>query len=198
MPASPLDAAAGVDGGGIALLTIVLVAVALVVVYTLRLGAPPWPTTPRAARVLLGALPDHVDGDVLELGCGWGGLALALAARYRGHRVIGAELSPVPWAIARLRRLAGRVSNLEVRRADLHRVDLSQAGLIVCYLQGPAMARLAERAVREAPRGCWLVSNTFALPGLTPIARHPVGDVFGTTILVYRLPGGDGDPADPV
>ena len=184
--------------GGVAVLTAVLIAVALVVAYTLRLGAPPWPTTPRAARMLAGALPDSLDGEVLELGCGWGGLALALAARYPGHRVVGVELSPVPWAVARMRALAGRSGTLEIRRADLHRVDLSRAGLIVCYLQGPAMARLAERMLREAPPGCWVVSNTFALPGLTPVARHPVGDVFGTAILVYRLPERGGDRTDPV
>ncbi len=191
-----MGGAAALGIGDITLLTGVLIAGALVVTYTLRLGAPPWPTTPRAARVLLSTLPDSMDGDILELGCGWGGLALALAARYPHRRVLGVELSPVPWSVARMRVLAGRVGNLEVRRTDLHRVDLSHAGLIVCYLQGSAMARLAERAVREAPPGCWLVSNTFALPGLTPVARHPVGDVFGTTILVYRIHGGDGDPAD--
>nr|WP_221238266.1 methyltransferase domain-containing protein [Roseospira visakhapatnamensis] len=153
---------------------------------------------PRAARRLLAVLPERIDGEILDLGCGWGGLALALAARYPGRRVMGVELSPVPWAVARLRRLAGRLDTLEIRRADLHGVDLSRAGLIVCYLHGAAMARLAERMLREAPPGCWLVSNTFALPGLTPVARHPVDDVFGTTILVYRLPERDGDQANAV
>jgi len=183
-----VGAASDIGIGGLALLSVVLIAVALVVIYTLRLGAPPWPSTPSAVRVLLSALPTRVEGEILHLGCGWGGLTLALAARYPDRRVVGVELSPVPWAVARLRALAGRPARPDVRRADLHRVDLSRAGLIVCYLHGAAMVRLADRMRHEAPAGCWLASNTFALPGLDPVARHPVGDPFGTTILVYRLP----------
>jgi len=189
LPPTP-SGAAGLGVGDLAALTAVLIAVGLVIAYTLRLGAPPWPSSPRATRALLAALPARIDGEILDLGCGWGGLALALARRYPGRGVVGVELSPVPWAVTRLRALAGRITTLEVRRADLHRVDLSRAELIVCYLHGAAMARLAERARREAPAGCWLVSNTFALPGQTPVARHPVGDLFGSVILVYRLPGG--------
>jgi len=175
--------------GEVALLTAVLIAVALVFVYTLRLGAPPWPTSPRARAALLAAAPEPGDvaGEILELGCGWGGLALALAARYPSHRVVGVELSPVPWAVARLRVAAGRVPNLEIRRADLHRVDLSRAGLIVCYLHASAMSRLAARLRREAGPGTWVVSNTFGLGDWHAVARHPVGDPFGTEIVVYRL-----------
>ncbi|SDE82183.1 methyltransferase domain-containing protein [Rhodospira trueperi] len=180
--------------GETALLTAGLIAVAVVVVYTLRLGAPPWPSSPRARRVLLEAVPTEsaIDGEILELGCGWGGLALALAARYPDRRVLGVELSPVPWAVARLRALAGRVGNLEIQRADLHRVDLSGAGLIVCYLNRDAMSRLAERAATEARPGTWIVSNTFGLGDGRPVARRFVGDLYRTEILVYRI-GEDSD-----
>ncbi|MBB4284636.1 class I SAM-dependent methyltransferase [Roseospira goensis] len=176
------------DVGGVALLTAVLIAVALVVAWTVRLGAPPWPSAPRARRALLAAAPPaaEIRGDILELGCGWGGLALALAARYPERRVIAVELSPVPWAVARLRARAARVENLEVRRADLHRVDLSRAGLVVCYLHRAAMTRLADRLEREAPAGVWVVSNTFGLGTWRPLARHPVGDLYGTEVLLYR------------
>ncbi|MQX35005.1 class I SAM-dependent methyltransferase [Roseospira navarrensis] len=180
--------AADVGPGGLAVLTAAALAVALVVLYTVRLGAPPWPSAPRARRALLAALPDRVEGEILELGSAWGGLALDLAARYPDRRVVAVELSPIPWAVSRLRALAGRAGNLEARRADLHRVDLSRAGLIVCYLHRDAMARLAARLRAEAPHGCVVVSNTFGLGDWTPVARHPVGDAFGTTILVYRVP----------
>jgi hypothetical protein len=180
--------------GETALVAAVLIAVALVVLYTLRLGTPPWPSSSRARRVLLEAVPPEsaIDGEILELGCGWGGLALALAARYPDRRVLGVELSPVPWAVARLRVLAGRVGNLEIRPADLHRVDLSGAGLIVCYLHREAMGRLADRARAEARPGTWIVSNTFGLGDGRPVARLSVGDLYRTEILVYRT-GGDGD-----
>lgn len=183
--------ALGVGGvGGVALMTAVLVAVLLVAVWTLRTGAPPWPSSPRARRTLLAALPPSawIAGPVYELGCGWGGLALALAARFPDRRVVAVELSPVPWAVTRLRALAGGLRNLEVRRADLHRVDLSRAGLVVCYLHREAMTRLATRLGRAAPPGTWVVSNTFGLGDWRPVSRHPVGDAFGGEILVFRVP----------
>jgi len=175
--------------GAVALLTMALIGAVLVVVYTVRLGVPPWPSCGQTRRALLAALPEHVHGDILELGCGWGGLALDLAARYPERRVVGVELSPVPWAIARLRGLAGRAGNLEIRRANLHRADLSRAGLIVCYLNRNAMTRLAARLRAEAPSGCLIVSNTFGLGDWTPEARLPTGDLFGGVVLVYRVPG---------
>jgi SAM-dependent methyltransferase len=180
---------------GVAVLTVVLTAVVLVAVYTVRLGAPPWPSSPAARRVLLAALPDRVEGEILDLGCGWGGIALALAARYPDRRVTGVELSPVPWAVARMRARAGRLGNLAVRRTDLHRVDVSRAGLIVCYLHRDAMTRLAARLRAEAPPGCLVVSNTFGLGDWTPLRRAPVGDAFGSEILIYRVPMGDAVPA---
>jgi len=174
--------------GAAALLTITLIGAVLVVVYTIRLGVPPWPSCGQTRRALLTALPEHVHGDIFELGCGWGGLALDLAERYPERRVVGVDLSPVPWTVARLRVMAGRADNLEIRRANLHRVDLSQAGLVVCYLNRTAMTRLAARLGAEAPPGCLIVSNTFGLGDWTPEARVPTGDLFGSTVLIYRVP----------
>lgn len=180
--------ASDVTLSGLAVLTVVLAAVALVVVYAVRLGAPPWPSSPAARKALMAALPDRVEGAILDLGCGWGGLALALAARYPDRPVAGIELSPVPWAVARMRARAARLDHLEIRRADLHRVDLSRAGLIVCYLHRDAMTRLAARLRAEAPAGCLVVSNTFGLADWPPIERRAVGDAFGSEILIYRVP----------
>ncbi len=190
-----------VGPGGLALLTAVVLAALLVVAYTLRTGAPPWPSSPAARRTLLAALPPDEalpPGVVLELGSGWGGLALALAARLPGRRVVAVELSPVPWAVTRLRALAGQVGNLDARRADLHGVDVSDAALIICYLHRDAMTRLAARLATEAPAGARVVSNSFALGDWTPVARHPVRDAFGSEILVYRVAPAEGEPAGEI
>ncbi|KAA5605584.1 class I SAM-dependent methyltransferase [Roseospira marina] len=178
------------EPGTLALLAAAVVAAgaSLVVLYTLRLGAPPWPSSPRARHAVMAALPAQVEGAILELGCGWGGLALALAARYPDRPVVGVELSPIPWAVARLRAWASRRKNLTVRRADLHQVDVARAGLIVCYLHREAMTRLAIRMRREAPPGAVVVSNSFGLGDWTPEARVPIGDGFGGVVLVYRVP----------
>ena len=53
-----------------------------VIVYTLRYGISPMPTSPRVRRVLLGLLPEDPGGPVAELGAGWGTLAFPLARRW--------------------------------------------------------------------------------------------------------------------
>lgn len=55
----------------------------------------------RPALDLLSALPDIPPGDVVDLGCGAGTAGAAIAGRFRGHRLIGVDLSEAMLAKAR-------------------------------------------------------------------------------------------------
>jgi trans-aconitate methyltransferase len=166
-------------------------------VYTLRTGISPMPTLPAMRRTLLAALPSPaaLHGAVYELGAGWGTLALPLARRYPGARVVAVELSPLPWAVCRLRaRLAG-LHNLAVRRADFLRapprgVALGDAALVLCYLDPGNMARLRPKLEAELPAGALVVSSTFAVPGWQAQAVHTAPDLHRNPLYVYRRPLG--------
>ena len=164
-------------------------ALVLVVAYTLRTGISPMPTGAAARVALLGVLPPDPGGTVFELGVGWGGLAAALARHYPTWSVIGYELSPVPWLVARARcRLVGPV-NLTLRRADFLRADLSPAGLVVCYLCPAGMVRLRPKLEAELRPGSVVVSNFFAVPGWNP--EQPVAraaDGARSPVYLYRFP----------
>ena len=91
------------DGIAWAVLAIELIVVALIFVYTQRVGISPMPTLGRARRAMLEQIPAEATGAIYELGCGWGTLAIPLARRHPKARVIAYEVSPVPWLVARLR-----------------------------------------------------------------------------------------------
>jgi hypothetical protein len=166
------------------LLAVVAIAALSLIVSTLRLGISPMPTSPRVRRVMLSMVPSDVRGEVHELGCGWGGLAVALARHCPQARVIAWEASFVPWLVSALR--ARGVVNLEVRRANFLEGDLSKAEVLVCYLFTGGMRALGDQLVRKRPgqRVC-VITNTFALHGWTAAQVVTVDDLWRTQVTRY-------------
>jgi hypothetical protein len=154
--------------------------------WSVKLGISPMPTSPKAKKALMELLPDEVSGKVYELGCGWGGLAAALAQRYPDHEVVGVELSPIPYWFCKARFWLFPMANLTVRRVDFFEVPLADAGLIVCYLYPGAMHRLKEKFAEELASGTWIASNTFALPFSTPVKSIELSDIYRTKVYLYR------------
>lgn len=150
--------------------------------YTLKLGISPMPTSPAAKRALLSLLPEKVEGDIYELGSGWGHLAFSLAYKYPKNHVIAYELSPFPFLLSWLIAKIFGPSNLTFHRKDFFTQDLSSASLIVVYLFPSAMQKLAS----QLPEGATVVSNTFFLPGRTPARTLRLNDLYHTQIILYN------------
>lgn len=146
------------------LLLVLLSGVALIVVYAVRTGVPPQSSSSAGRQALLHLLPDRIDGPIADLGSGWGALAEALADRYPDNRVVGFELSPIPYWVSCLRLRLRPRPNLEYRRVDFLREDLSGFRAIACYLMIGAMAPLS-RKLQELPDGAVIVCNSFSLHG---------------------------------
>jgi hypothetical protein len=144
------------------LLIVLLAGIALIVIYAIRVGVPPMPSGAAAKRAMFALLPERIDGVIYDLGSGWGGLAFALARHYPENRVVGVELSPLPYLVARLRLLISRRRNLTFERADFLRRDLSDAGACTCYLMIWAMRRLEPHLTAQLPVGAVVVSHAFA------------------------------------
>ena len=156
-----------------------------VIGFTLWLGISPMPTTPQVRRVMLELVPDG-DGELHELGAGWGGLSLALAKRAPNRRVVAWELSPLPFFVTALRARASGLRNLEVRRANFLTADLSKAAVLVCYLFTGGMAALDEKLRRErAGAPLVIVTNTFLLRGWPAETRRTVDDLYRTVVARY-------------
>ena len=158
-----------------------------VIVYTLRYGISPMPTSPRVRRVLLELLPDDPGGPVAELGAGWGTLAFPLARRWPERAVTAYEISPVPWLFMRCRQAVTPCRNLRVLRRDFFAADLRGTALVVCYLYPGAMSRLRAKFEAELPPGAVVLPHTFAVPGWVPETAVRAPDLYRTPVYLYRI-----------
>jgi len=156
-------------------------------VYTVLTGISPVPTTPRVRLKMLEAAPGEVEGMILDLGSGWGSLAFAFARKYPRSRVVGYELSPIPWCFCLVRLWLRPQPNLAFRRIDFHKAPFKQAGLIVCYLFPGGMHELRPKLERELNAGCLVISNTFSVPGWGSDRIHVADDQYATPVYVYAM-----------
>lgn len=174
------------DAGLLLVLFVPLAAVLLIVLWAAKNGIGPSPTTAKQRRAIFAALPPEVNGDVYELGSGWGGLAIALARRYPSCRIIGVENSPIPFAMSWLRSKTIRLSNLEFRCNNVQSEPLQSAALIVCYLHTGAMRRLRPKLEQELSGNTWIVSNTFSFHGWDAVSTLEINDIYHSKVFVYR------------
>ncbi len=168
---------------------ILIPAMALVsiVMWSIRNGIAPMPTSIKAKKCLMDILPHPLQGPIYELGFGWGTLAYPLAKRYPASQIFGYETSPIPYWVARLRSVFAQQANLHLQKRDFFQVPLADASLVVCYLYPGAMRRLKVKFEAELKSGTWVVSNTFAVPGWKPVKTLIVPDLYHTNIYLYRI-----------
>ncbi len=167
-------------------LGLVLAVIALVLGGTVWSRVPPMPTSTKARRAMLDLVADARPGVIYELGAGWGGLAAALARRFPDARVVAIELSPLPWAVCRLRVLLFGPANLRVRWGNALKADLRDADLVACFLCPEVMAPLDSKLADSLKPGTLVLSNAFALPGWQPVDQVRLNDLHRSPIYLYR------------
>ena len=135
----------------------------------------------RMRDTLLSWLPQDLSGArVLDAGCGLGHGLRALHAAWPAARIEGVEWSALlAWACARRCRFAA------VRRGDLWAGDWRGLQLVYLFQRPESMARAWAKAEAELPRGAWLVSLEFAVPGVQPWRRLDAGG--GRPLWLYRM-----------
>ncbi len=173
---------------GLVVLALVGLATVLIVGYSIRLGITPTPTSRSARRQILEFLPDRIDGTILELGAGWGGLAVALARAHPEARIVAYELSPVPWLFFRIRVRVGRHRNIVVRRRNFLHASLSGGDAVVCYLFRGVMETLGTKLAAELRPGTPVVTHAFRVPGWEPVREEAVSEIWRGTTTLYRAP----------
>ncbi|TVQ21981.1 MAG: class I SAM-dependent methyltransferase [Spirochaetaceae bacterium] len=181
------------------LVLILVVAVAgltMIVIQTLTLGIPPMPST-RSMRAAIrdaveGAMREMVCGDgpaaaprIVELGCGWGGLARMLARTFGDSRVHAVERSVAPYLWCTAVRALFPLPNLVIERTDLLTIRIESPSVVVAYLSPAHMSALGERLPHTGD--IVLVSCAFALPGHTPSRVIALHDLYRTPVYVYTF-----------
>lgn len=162
------------------------------VVWSIRNGISPMPTSAKVKFCLYNLLPNHLNGTIYDLGSGWGTLVIPLAGRYPDCPVIGFETSPLPYWMSVLRlkffKTCSHLSNVQFVKSDFFSANLEDASLIVCYLYPGAMKKLKSKFEAELKPGTWVISNTFAVPGWKEERVLGAADLYHTKIYLYKTP----------
>lgn len=126
---------------------------------------------------------------ILELGSGWGTLALAAAKIAPKGAVIGYEISPIPLWSSRVRAFFGRYKNTKFISADLFAEDFSRADVVMTYLTMPHMARLKPKFEAELKPGAIVICNTFHVPDWLPQSEETIQNfVYTLKVFTYVIP----------
>lgn len=164
--------------------------VALVALYwsSFRTQVPYYPSRRPVWEAVAGLLPPPAAGrqvSVIDIGSGFGGMAMHVARVRPDAEVAGIELAPLPWLVSSLR-ARWRRSRARFQRGDYEKLDLGRYDLVFAYLSPAAMPGLWAKARREMRPGSLLVSHEFPVPGLE------AGEVLATgegnpPLFVWRL-----------
>jgi hypothetical protein len=167
-----------------------LIAAISIVYASWRNGISPMPTSAKVRRAVSAEVDRLGPGDgrfLVEAGSGWGTLALNLARRSPGWRIVGIENSVVPLVVSKLIPKPARTS-IAFIRGDLYVYDYKTADLVVCYLYPGAMKRLSPILREQLRPGAHVISVCFALPDWQPERTVTCSDLYRTPVYIYRIP----------
>lgn len=158
-----------------------------VLVWSLKNGISPMPTSFKMKQALINVLPKIDHGNIYELGSGWGGIAILMAKKYPQCEVIAYESSPLPYFVSLLRKNILGIKNLTLKKNDFLKSDLKSARLIYCYLYPRGMENLKHLLDEKSIRNSFLISNTFALPDLKAEKIIKIEDLYHSKLYIYNL-----------
>ena len=151
-----------------------------------RSRVPLFLSSQAASEAVAKLLPLEGSFNFLDLGSGLGGVLASLARARPAGRYYGIESAPVPFLLSRLRAALGARS-FSVSWGDFKDLDLGRYDVVYVYLSPAAMGDLWRKARREMRSGGLLISNSFAVPGVTPASTVATGARGDSRLLLWRM-----------
>lgn len=154
-----------------------------------KTGVPPFPAFSKEKKAVLqllqqAELPNRPI--IYELGCGWGGLLKDIARTFPEARVIGIELSWVPYLISRWR--TRKLENVLVKRGDFMKDCLVDADALTAYLMMEPMGPLAKKLDEELEKGTPVIALSFLMRHRTPSVVSWGRGLFHADAALYHWP----------
>jgi hypothetical protein len=122
-----------------------------------------------------------------DLGCGLGGVIVALGRHRPDARIVGVESAPVPYVLTWLRLKLGGPANVTLDFGDYRARSLAPFDLVYVFLSPVPMADLYRQAQAEMRPGSLLVSNSFSVPDVVPNRTVEVDDGRRTRLYVWEM-----------
>ncbi len=183
---------------GVALAVVLGVIGASYFYFTLKTGVPTFPTMPGPRRKMIEVIQADMQEKgvanldpalpytIVDLGSGSGQLSWHIAKALPQARVIGIELSPIPWLRSVLHQKLFGPANLTYLRRDFWSYDLGGADVVVTYLMEQLMERVKAKLQEDLKPGAMVISNKFTYNGWDPAATFHFPLPFNINLYVYR------------
>ena len=170
---------------------LLLLAVASIIFYGVRLGITPMPSSRKAVDNVPRPHPKRRPTARSWTSVQDGGPSLTPSrSDLPDADVVGCELSPIPWLYSRLKGVFVRRPNLTLHRQSVFDIDLTDVDVVVVYLHPAAMRKLGPKFERELRPGTLVLSNTFPVPKWEPAQTIHLGKSWLSTsndIYVYHV-----------
>lgn len=188
----------GFLGVGIALAVVLVVIGASYFYFTLKTGVPTFPTMPGPRRKMIeviqadmrekdiASLDPALPYTIVDLGSGSGQLSWHIAKALPQARVIGIELSLIPWLRSVMHQKLFGPPNLTYLRRDFWSYDLGGADVVVTYLMEHLMPQVTAKLRDEMKPNALAISNKFSYLAWEPAAKFHFPLPFNINLFVYR------------
>ncbi len=164
------------------------VALVLALVYgkTYQTQVPLYPSSRAATHAIASLLPRQHGFSFLDLGSGCGGLLHQLGKARPDGNYHGIEAAPLPFLLGKCRGFF-MPTGCRLGWGDFWQRDFAPYDVVYAYLSPVPMAALWRKAQAEMRPGSIFISNSFAVPGVTPERSLELDDFEGSTLHVWRL-----------
>ncbi|RXK00283.1 hypothetical protein CRU98_03750 [Arcobacter sp. CECT 8986] len=166
------------------LLLTLLIIVLFIVISSLKIGISPMPTSKSARKIIVSTLQDSQNSTIIDLGSGFGTLAIFLAVNFPHKKVIGYELSLFAFLISQILKFTLGLKNLHFYKKDFLHQDLKNCDL-VCYLFPIGMQKLEDKLFDEEINTT-IISNTFAFRNIKAKEIIKDNSILKTPIYIYK------------
>lgn len=156
------------------------------VYYELKTGVPTFPTMPAMQEKIIALLradmaarPHIRPYTIIDLGSGSGQMTQRIARALPEARIIGIEISFVPWLRSYVRQKFFGPTNVVYKRLDFWPYDSSEADAVITYLLASIIDRVGTKLRRELKPGTLILANTFPLgDGWQPVETFSIDAPF--------------------
>lgn len=142
------------------------------------------PSSKKVKKEILNQIKNSQNETIIDLGSGFGSLAIFLASNLPNKKVIGYELSFVPWIISNILKYLLNIKNVYFYKKDYLKEELKDATL-VCYLFPKGMEKLEDK-IFEDTINTKIISSTFAFRNIKPRRTIKIEDIYKTPIYLYN------------
>jgi hypothetical protein len=145
------------------------------------------PSSSKAYKSMVKLVDQTGSGPVIDLGSGWGNFVIPIAKSNPQRKIVGYELSFLPWFISTILKKIMGLKNLTLYRKNFYKMDLPPASVLVCYLYPEAMKKIKNKLILEQPEVDFLISNNFAIPSWQPYKMISLDDFYKSPVYLYKI-----------